>query len=150
MKQLLSILAIAVLAGGVAFAEDQDKKPDPGISVWLKELRRKISQIAPRKTVVMTTGVAGVRGAKDDAQVKLYWKGKKCEEAVTEEELSGFRDALDLLEKDDRDGAVRALDDLMKRFPDSPLIPDIKQTLDLVKAEGTASRAGTEQAPDAK
>ena len=69
---------------------------------WLKGLRQKISQIVPKKSIVMSTGVAGVRGAKEDVQVKLYWKGKKTEEPITEEELQEFKEALDLIEKGDR------------------------------------------------
>ncbi len=133
VKKLFSITLILGLCCAVAAAQEQEKKT--GISEWLKGLQNKIAQIMPKKSVPVITGVAGVRGAKEDASVKLYWKGKKGEEAVTEEELLKFKSGLDTASKDDKTAAITALDDFMKQYPDSALIPDAKKTLDLVKAE---------------
>ncbi|OGW34968.1 MAG: hypothetical protein A2010_12335 [Nitrospirae bacterium GWD2_57_9] len=133
------LVFIISLCSSMAMAQQQERKPGPTISEWLKGLQQKISQIAPRKVVPLSTGVAGVRGAKEDSPMKLYWKGKTGEEAVSEEELREFREALGYLEKDDRAGAIHELEEFMKQFPDSALIPDAKKTLDLVKAEGKAA-----------
>jgi hypothetical protein len=76
-----------------------------------------------------------VRGAKEDSQAKLYWKGKKGEEAVAENELKEFQDIVGYLEKDDKKSAVDGCEKFMKEFPDSALIPDVKKTLDMVKAD---------------
>jgi TolA-binding protein len=139
MKKEMFILSVVLgLCCSTVLAQEQEKKAGSGIASWLKGLQQKISQIAPRKSVVMTTGVAGVRGSKEDSQVKLYWKGKKGEEAVTEEELAEFKEAVDYASKGDRAGAIQELEEFMKQYPDSPLIPDAKKTLDLVKAEPEA------------
>ena len=142
MKKLFSIALMVTLCCTVAMAQEQEKKPGPSIAEWLKGLQQKIAQLAPRKSVPMSTGVAGVRGTKEDSQAKLYWKGKKDEETVTEEELTAFKEGVDLAAKGDRAGATRELEEFAKQFPDSSLIPDAKKTLDMVKAEGTESSPG--------
>jgi hypothetical protein len=131
MKKIFLIVMILGLCSGVAAAQEQEKKS--GIAEWLKGLQNKIAQIVPKKTVPMSTGVAGVRGAKEDAQVKLYWKGKKGEDAVTEDEMSKFKSGVDLAEKGDKESSLKQLDEFMKQYPDSALIPDAKKTYDLVK-----------------
>jgi len=156
MKKSFVIMLTLVLCCAAAVAQET-KKPGPGIVEWLKSLQNKIAQIVPKKTVAMSTGVAGVRGAKEDAAAKLYWKGKKCEETVTEEEMEKFKSCVALAEKGDADGALRQLDDFMKQYPDSALIPDAKKTYDLVKAEPKPeekaeikAEAKPEQKPDEK
>jgi TolA-binding protein len=135
MKKLLYITLVLGLCCTMATAQEQEKRAESGFSAWLKSLQAKIALIAPKKTIPMTTGVAGVRGAKEDAAVKLYWKGKKGDEAVTEEELLKFKAGVDLAEKGNKEESLKALDEFMKQYPDSALIPDAKKTLDLVKAE---------------
>ena len=135
MKKVLACLMPFLLCSAVSLAQEQPKK-GPGIAEWLKSLQQKIEQIVPKKTVPLSTGVAGVRGAKEDSRVNLYWKGKKGEEPVAEEEMEKFKEALDLAGKGDEPGAVHGFEEFMKLYPDSSLIPDAKKTLDLVKAEG--------------
>ncbi len=139
------LLLIVGLCFSTAFAQEQQRKPGPTIAEWLKGLQQKIAHIAPKKTVPMSTGVAGVRGAKEDAQAKLYWKGKKGEETVSEEELALFRKGVDFAGDGDKAAAIRELEEFMKKFPDSSLVPDAKKTLDLVKAEKKS-----EEKPDEK
>ncbi len=133
-KRVLPLVMIMLCAGAV-FGQEQKPAQDTGIGQWLKGLQQKISQIRPKREVPVSTGVAGVRGAKEDSQAKLYWKGKKGEEAVTENELKEFKEIAAGLEKDDKAGAAQKCEEFMKQFPDSALIPDVKRTLDLVKAE---------------
>jgi len=134
MKKIFSVVLMLSLCCAAAMAQEQGKRPVPGISEWLRGLQNKIAQIMPKKTVPMSTGVAGVRGAKEGAQAKLYWKGKKGEEAVTEEEMEKFKSCVTLAEKGDHEGSLKQLDAFMKQYPDSALIPDAKKTFDLVKA----------------
>ncbi len=137
MKKLFSVALMLMVFSGAAVAQQQEKKAGSGIAEWLKGLQQKLALITPRKTVPVSTVVAGVRGAnaKDD-QVKLYWKGKKGDEVVSEAELAEFKEGIELAEKGDKTGAVREFEEFMKLYPDSPLIPDVKKTLDMVKAEG--------------
>lgn len=136
MYRRLSILCLMLTLCGSALAQDQrEQSQGPTISEWLKGLQKKIEQIIPKKSLTVTTGVAGVRGAKEEGQARLYWKGKKGDEAVTEEELIRFKAAIDLAASADRASSVKELEEFMKQYPDSALIPDAKKTLDLVKAE---------------
>jgi len=135
IKKLFSLVLIFGMCCAVAAAQEQEKKTGPTISEWLRSIQNKIAQIVPKKSVPLVTGVAGVRGAKEDATVKLYWKGKTGDEPVTEEELLKFKASVDLAGKGDKAGSIKALDDFMKEYPGSALIPDAKKTLDLVKAE---------------
>jgi len=132
-KGLLAMLSVLMLCSVAAFAGEKPAA-DPGLTGWLQELRKKIETVMPRKTLPVSTGVAGVRGAKEDNRTdKLYWKGKKGDEVVTEEEMQEFRDALQFAEKNERNDAIKELEEFMKQYPDSALVPDAKKTLDLLR-----------------
>jgi TolA-binding protein len=133
MKRSLACIIIIGLCCSAAAAQEQKGS---ALTEWLKGLQNKIAQIAPKKVLPRSTGVAGVRGAKEGPSTKLYWKGKKGEEAVSEEELAEFKEGLDLAAKGDSAGAIRELEEFLKQHMDSALIPDAKKTLDMVKAEG--------------
>lgn len=153
MKKIFSLVLMLSFCCTAATAQEQAKKAGPSISEWLRGLQNKIAQIIPKKTVPMTTSVAGVRGAREGVQAKLYWKGKKGEEAVTEEEMERFKSGVALAEKGDNEGSLKQLDDFMKQYPDSALIPDAKKTFDMVKAEPKPEEkveTKTEQTPEGK
>ncbi len=137
MKRMFAVMAAAlwIIAGTVLAQEQKPVDKNEGFMEWLKALQRKIEAIAPRKSMNASTGVAGVRGAKDDEKAKLYWKGRKGEESVTEEELAKFKSAVDLAAAGNRDAAVKEIDGFITRFPDSPLIPDAKKTQEMMKGE---------------
>ena len=129
------IVSFGVFALCVTAVPAQEKK-ESGFSSWFKDLQKKIDVIAPRKSLPVSTGVAGVRGAKDDSgRSKLYWKGKKGEEPVTEEELAEFREGLAYVEGGKKDEAIREFEEFLKQHPDSALVPDAKKSLDVLKAE---------------
>jgi len=134
-RKLFTLIILIGLCCLPALAQEQEKKMGPSISEWLKDLQQKIALIAPKKAMPQSTMVAGVRGAKEDASTKLYWKGKKGEEPVTEEELAEFKEAIEFASKGDHAKAVHELDEFMKLYPDSVLIPDVKKTMDMVSAE---------------
>lgn len=133
MRKIIGLIVMAGLCLSVASAQE---KKESGLSGWLKDLQKKIEQVVPKKSIPMTTGVAGVRGAKEESQAKLYWKGKKGEAPITEEELKRFKAAVETVSKGNAEAAIKGLDEFMKQYPDSALIPDAKKTLDMVKAEG--------------
>ena len=136
IKKLFAFIVIVGVCCTVALAQTHEKKVGPGISEWLKVLKQKIAQIIPKKGVSQETVIAGVRGAKENVSTALYWKGKKVEEPVTEEELAEFKKGVDLAVTGERAEAAKVLQEFMKHHPDSALIPDAKKTVDLVKAEG--------------
>jgi len=131
-KKLFVCIVIAGLCCATAMAQEQKGS---ALSEWLKGMQKKITKIMPKKTPPQSTGVAGVRGAKEDSSVKLYWKGKKGDEPVTEDEMGKFKEGLESAAKGERAAAINVLEEFMKQYPDSALIPDAKKTLDLVKLE---------------
>jgi len=135
-KKIIFALVLALCLGpGAAMAEEREKEDGPGLSAWLKRLQNRIAQMAPKKIIPMGTSVAGTRGAKEEAEAGLYWKGKKAEETVTEEELAVFKEGVDLAARGERLAAIKELEAFMAVFPESPLVPDANKTLNLVKAE---------------
>src|SRR5574341_1146127 len=133
-KKLFALIIVIGMCCSTAAAQEQEKKVGHGIAEWLKSLQQKIAQIAPKKAMPQGTTVAGVRGAREGASSKLYWKGRKGEEPVTEEELAGLKEGIDLAANGDNAGAIRELEEFLKQHPDSALVPDAKKTLDMVKA----------------
>lgn len=148
IKKLVITLSMLVLCVAAAPAQQAQEKKESGLSSWLRELQKKIDVLSPRRMPTVTTGAAGVRGAKDDSTgTGLYWKGKENEEPVTEGELQEFRKGLALAEAGKRAESIHELEEFMRRYPDSALIPDAKKTTDLMKAEAAAGPAGEPAAP---
>ena len=131
-RKLFSLIMITMLCCTTALAQEQK-----GLSLadWLKVMQKKIDKIMPKKIQPLSTGVAGIRGTNEDASVKLYWKGKKSDELVTEDEMKEFKAAIDLIARGERAAVVTRLEKFLTQYPDSALIPDAKKTLDLVKVE---------------
>jgi hypothetical protein len=146
IRKMFMMAGIALLCAGTAAAQEKMEQKESGLASWLKSMKSKLDIVNPRKSLTLTTGVAGVRGAREDnGKGKLYWKGKQSEERVTEEELDAFRQCVACAESGDRADAAQKLEEFMKQYPDSALIPDAKKTLDLVKAEATGREAKAEQ-----
>jgi TolA-binding protein len=133
IKKFIGIIFIIALCAGAAPAQE---KKESGISSWFKELQKKIDIISPRKNLSVSTGVAGVRGAKDESgKNKLYWKGKESEAPVTEAELTEFKEGLAYAEAGKNAEAVHEFEEFLMQHPDCALVPDAKKSLDMLKAE---------------
>ena len=135
IRKLVGVLMILVVAASGVLAEEKKDKKESAFASWLQNLQKKIERVTPKKDLSLSTSVAGVRGAKQDDKAKIYWKGKEGDEPVSEAELTDFKGAMELFEKGDADGAIKSLETFMKQNPDSALIPDVKKTLDMAKAE---------------
>lgn len=151
IQKLISILAVIMLCAGVVGAQEK-REQESGLASWLRNMRQKLDIVNPRKTLPVTTGVAGVRGAKKQEDAKLYWKGKRSDDQVSEAELAELKEAVGLLEEGKTEVAIKELEEFMKQYPDSALIPDAKKTLDLAKAAPKeeakpAVKAGDPQRP---
>lgn len=148
-----TIIAFSMLALCITTAAAQEKK-ESGVSSWFRELQKKIDILAPRKSLPVSTGVAGVRGAKDDnGRSKLYWKGKKGDEPVTEAELAEFKEGLAFVEAGKKAEAIHEFEEFLKQYPDSALVPDAKKSLDMMKVEAKAesvAEAKTEPKAESK
>jgi TolA-binding protein len=135
--KLFSLIIIIGLCSSPALAAEPKGS---SLADWIKVVQKKIDKIVPKKIQPLSTGASGIRGTKEDASVKLYWKGKKSDELVTEDEMKEFKSAVDLIVKDDRAAAVTVLEKFLKQYPDSALIPDAKKILDLLKVETVAEK----------
>jgi TolA-binding protein len=142
-RTFAGIIFIIVLCAGMAPAQE---KKESGISSWFKELQKKIDILSPRKNPTVSTGVAGVRGAKDESgKSKLYWKGKEGEEPVTEAELAEFKEGLAYAEAGKKAEAVHEFEEFLTQHPDCALVPDAKKSLDLLKAEAPEAAVTAQQ-----
>lgn len=135
LRKLAGVVMVLVLAASGVLAEEKKEKKESGFASWLQSLQKKIERVTPKKDLSLSTSVAGVRGAKQDDKAKIYWKGKEGDEPVSEAELNDFKSAMALFEKGDADSGIKSLETFMKQNPDSALIPDVKKTLDMAKAE---------------
>ncbi|MHB8845060.1 MAG: hypothetical protein ACYC7L_09990 [Nitrospirota bacterium] len=137
IRYFIGIIFIIALCAGTAPAQE---KKEAGFSSWFKDLQKKIDIISPRKTLSVSTGVAGVRGAKDESgKSRLYWKGKQGDEPVTEAELAEFKEALACVETGKKTEAVHEFEEFLAQHPDCSLVPDAKKSLDMLKAEMAAA-----------
>jgi TolA-binding protein len=133
-NKLFSLIIIAGLCCSPALAAEPKGS---SLADWIKVVQKKIDKIVPKKIQPLSTDAAGIRGTREETSVKLYWKGKKRDEPITEEELKAFKAAINLIARDDRVAAVTSLEKFMTLYPSSPLIPDAKKMLDLLKVETT-------------
>ncbi len=136
MRRIMLMATFMLVIAGAASAQEKMEQQESGLASWLRNMQKKLDIVNPRKTPPVTTGVAGVRGSKEEGKTKLYWKGKKGEEQVSEEELAEFKAALELAGNGESAAAARGLERFLQQYPDSALVPDAKRTLDLVKAQG--------------
>lgn len=134
-KRILTAVLVILLGFSAAAIAEEPAKKESGFSEWLKSMQQKVNQLVPKKSVSLSTGVAGVRGAKEDSPAKLYWKGKQGDETINEEELAEFKEGLDRAAKGDTSGAIHEFDEFLKLYPDSPLVPDVKKALDMAKLQ---------------
>lgn len=128
------LVAFVVITGLCCTAVPAQEQKGSSLADWLKVVQKKIDKIVTKK-IVPLSGSEGIRGTKEEASVRLYWKGKKSDEPVSEEELTDFKTAIGLAARGEQAAAITGLERFLTHYPDSALIPDAKKTLDLVKAE---------------
>src|SRR4051812_7920681 len=127
MKKI-ALMFCAALAAGSVFAGEWTLKD------WLKDIDSRIRRTEDKRKTGLVAA-ASVRGAKqDDDARKLYWKGRRETRPVTAEELDAFKASVSQAEQGKTAEAEAGLDAFMKKYPLSPLQPDAKKTLALLKA----------------
>jgi TolA-binding protein len=131
MITALTLIAGVTLCSQPLFAEEQAavQKEEP-TSLW-DSLRKKIETMTPKKKLVATTAVGGVRGALVESE-DLYWKGEKTEILIDETELEDFNNALVLYEAGNTEGAQNAFGKFISDYPESKLLADANQALELI------------------
>jgi hypothetical protein len=139
---LVLVVLLAVVFASVVQGAEKD-------TFW-DSLRVKLQKITPAKNINETTSVAGIRGAKNDSESDMYWKGKDKTESVTEEELQKFNLALDAKMKGNSEQSLKLFDEFLIAYPQSPLRVDALQAADKIKLElGLIKPAAEIKADDA-
>ncbi|MEE9913476.1 MAG: hypothetical protein K4571_17325 [Deltaproteobacteria bacterium] len=142
IKTLLAVsmlLVFFVASGAQAAAKD---------GFW-DNLQGKLQKVTPGKKTTVTTAVGGVRGAKNESDKDIYWKGKDKSPQVTEEELQKFQFALDIKIKGNNEEALKLFEEFMKAYPQSSLRVEGLQAIEKIKMEMAAAK-NPDEAPAKK
>lgn len=135
-KAMVSVLLLVFVFSSPAYGADT--KQD--VSLW-QRLRLKIEQLTPKKKIVVTTAVGGVRGSQVVAD-DVYWKSETKTNAeigtmagvIDADELVSFKNALGLVEAGDVSGAQIGFEKFLKQNPDSLLRKDAEMALKQLQA----------------
>jgi len=95
------------------------------------------------------TAVGGVRGAAEDANDSLYWKGKENQVQVPEEELDMFNSALDMAVEGKNAEAMKRFEEFLAKYPESTLKKDASDALANIKSAPAPAAAAPAAAPAA-
>ncbi|MDY6904641.1 MAG: tetratricopeptide repeat protein [Thermodesulfobacteriota bacterium] len=145
MKQLwilVMLMALLVMPPGMAGADDTD-------GFW-NHLIKKINKIVSSRPRGKTyTSVVGVRGAENDSDNSLYWKGETEPEGAGADPLSDedapemFRAAVTFAMDGKETDALRIFREFMASYPDSELMPDAAAAVAKLEADmdGTTGTA---------
>ena len=113
------------------------KEKEWNLKDWLNTVQKRIRRTERRQG--QRVAVAAIRGAKEDAPKKLYWKGKSSNQAVTDAELQEFKTAVSMVSAGQKMEGQSALDAFLKKYPTSALKSDAENTLALVQKEPAAT-----------
>ena len=131
MKKIIATLMLGVILGVQPLYADEPK--EASTSLW-ESLRKKIETFTPKKKLVATTAVGGVRGALVESD-DLYWKGEAVVKEINAMELKDFDNALTLFESGNTKGAINAFNKFVKEYPESALVADANKALKLLQQE---------------
>jgi len=122
LKRYLGLMVIIAVAYGTAYAEERPAAKETGLSAWFKELQRRSTSSRPRKRLPVSTDVAGVPGKGDSAGASSTGK-EEGRRAGYRGGTEGVQGVDGVREKGDTTAAIKELDEFMKQYPDSALIP---------------------------
>ena len=138
MKKIFLMALIVVLTMGFVYAEEQE-------GFWYT-LLKKLNTLSTRGPSGKThTTVIGIRGAEDTSSDELYWKGEAQKEmtdqsAVSEEELSDFRLAVDQATQGEKDQALVSFRTFLDTYPGSELTPDANAAIHQLETETSSAQ----------
>lgn len=130
MKRIIFAVSGVMLIVSVVLA-GQDGK---GEGFW-NALRSKLEKVTPTRKSTATTAVGGVRGAKNDEAVDIYWKGKNNRAEIGEDELEKFNLAVECRLKGDNKLAQKHFEEFLQDYPNSSLRTEGLQAVEKLKAE---------------
>ncbi len=125
MKKTVLAALCLFLIFSVSYAEDKGNEAE--ISLW-DIIRSKIERVTPKKKLVVTTAVGGVRGARSESGADLYWKGEKVQPDMTEE-MTQFENALFTAENGEIMQALVQFETFELQYPESVLKDDASQAI---------------------
>lgn len=145
---VIILLALATLFGNTAAISEPEKKADSVVvksesesvfkgllyRVWGR-LRAFNPQLQTNKTRKRSVATMGVRGSETTTSIiEPYWKGDKTSDPVFIESLTEYTRAQELAEKGDLKSAVSALDQFIKDYEESELVPNAQFALAISQA----------------
>jgi hypothetical protein len=136
MKRIIFTVSGVMLIVSVVLA-GQDGKGD---GFW-SALRSKLEKVTPTRKSTATTAVGGVRGAKNDEAVDIYWKGKNKRAEIGEDELEKFNLAVECRLKGENKLAQKHFEEFLHDYPNSTLRPEGLQAIEKLKEEGIGKGA---------
>lgn len=125
-KLIFFIAAIFIMNSSVGIAAEKQ-----GLSFWVKNTGSKLQSVAKKKK---ETAVAGVKGAPEKAPDELYWKDGKTPD-VDEDEVDALESVVEHVNKGESALAIQELETFIDKYPKSPLTPDAKEGLKMLKAD---------------
>ncbi len=117
------IVFTCIMFFGVSSAFSQDAK-------LMERVKEKLKAFKTEGQIKKTTAVAGVRGAEEKEESRIFWAGN---DTVSEDELQLFKSGVDKLEQNDRSSAVQTFQIFLNKYPRSALSPDAYELLESLK-----------------
>jgi len=132
MKKIIVVLSLmlAIFIAIQSNAEEVAQPKEEDISLW-DIIRKKIETLTPKKKLVATSAVGGVRGTQLESD-DLYWKGESVNKELDAKELGDFKNALRLYELGNTKGANKAFSLFIRDYPESQLVEDANKALELL------------------
>ena len=130
MSRAIIVVLVLLLSAGVVCAEVGKSEK----TFW-DGLRSKIEKVTPTKKTSVTTAVGGVRGARNEDDSELYWKGKEDVLAVSEGELTAFNEAMQTAIDGDKTRAAELFESFVAQYPMSELRQDSLHALENLKTD---------------
>lgn len=102
-------------------------KKNEGLSYWLSRMKKRVASHQSQRNRLVAVGA--VRGDEKTDPTPLYWKAKKNQAQLNEVEIRSFDEAIELALSGDVVNSQTKLHQFIETFPNSPLIPEAKETL---------------------
>lgn len=127
MTKKIAFFLMLILVAAVAHGEQKN-------GFWDK-LQYKLEKVTPAKKASATTAVGGVRGAKNDDAMDIYWKGKDKSPELNEEELQKFNLAVESKLKGDNESSLKQFNEFLDMYPNSTFRVEGLQAVDMIKLD---------------
>jgi TolA-binding protein len=136
LKWIIAVWLLSMLAGPVAVATEQQAaaiRETETHSVFkgsMYSIWSKLRALSPKANVEETARgqvvvTAGIRGAEStDTALKPYWKEDRTDDPAYLQQLKSFNSAQELVDGGKLKEAIANLDNFMRQYPDSDLLPN--------------------------